>query len=815
MVLLRSYRMAIDILEKVLKQVRVGQVEYADRCIGLRGIVGCQVVAGKPNTQRAFISVYVLSFDFLCPLVAAISWAWQFPEMLDALDVAKGGKGGKGNESFKTHRKKEQNTLPAARSEECGVYRHPNEPAKLQKVKQEVAQARPKDGTKDELQADGQVKSEVKEEAQERGNPGKASDTNLELKETQAMKREVKDEEAATREQVKEEIAQKDLKKEVKEEVSKDAHMDVKTEIKKEVSKNMSKEVKEEMPQKAAVKGGHFRDMKQEVKEEVRPEMKPQIGDEAADAHRAFAATMKVRDAGVAFLILCDISSGVKAETKHEVKQEELYSGLGRLCIQGIFHWKSIGLRMQFGWSQHTFGQRRQPIMKTLQSYQLVVSGSKDHDWQCRVRRISQKKSETSVPSFESRMTEWAEKCLAFQSSGKTWLPTKPCCPASPFLGLAGAPWQGCARDKTTACVQLLGKDQFRELRDFYRENPQHALFHDNSDASSGRQTETTVVSRLQAHRSSTGTQHRAAECMKMWPWMRDLPTRAWAGNGWLLVEDGMMKLSPTGGGSAMQGLEIFESIGSVPEPGEPKSSEQTSGAEPRAEQGQVVTARFQGLERQSGIQGISWSREMTTWRVQWNEGHSRKARNFPISKHMKLGLSEAEALEAALEEAKAFREELVRQGKLKPPKPSTEKASGSAVRGIKYDKNNGTYRVQMTDPSTKKLVHGGMFKVKEEAEARARELGVESEGGVVPVKPLSEIPHFEPLGPQPGIKWNRGEQAWHAQCNVSGSNRNMRFRPKDFSVKEVEKAWKQAVVWRKQQEKERERAEQSQKRKR
>ncbi|CAE7906972.1 unnamed protein product [Symbiodinium necroappetens] len=623
------------------------------------------------------------------------------------------------------------------------------EPAKLQKVKQEVAQdieARPKDGTKDELQ----VKSEVKEEAQERGDPGKASDTKREVKETQAMKKEVKDEEAATREQVKEEIAQKDMKKEVKEEVSKDAHMDVKTEIKKEVSKNMSQEVKEEMPQK---------DMKQEVKEEVRPEMKPQIGDGAADAHRAFAATMKVRTC-------------VKRELVHEEEQ---------VCVK----------------EEHA--EQAGPIQEAKR------------------RRISQKKSEASVPSFESRMTEWAEKCLAFQSSGKTWLPTKPCCPASPFLGLAGAPWQGCARDKTTACVQLLDKDQFRELREFYRENPHHALFHDSSDASSGRQTETTVASRLQAHRSSTGNQHRAAECMKMWPWMRDLPTRAWAGNGWMLVEDGMMKLSPTGGGSAMQGLEIFESVGSVPEPGEPKSSEPSSGAEPRAEQGQVVTRTFRGLERQSGIQGISWMIAMASWSVSWQVSGKRHRLYFPISKHMKLGLSEAEALEAALEEAKAFREELVRQGKLKPPKPITEKAHGSVVRGLHYNESTRTYQVRMTDPSTKKRVHGGMFKVKEEAEARARELARELglQEKVVPVKPLSELPNFEPLGPQLGIKWNRGEHAWHATCHVSGKQRNMRFRPKDFSSKEVEKAWKQAVAWRKQQEKERERIEQSQKRKR
>ena len=363
--------------------------------------------------------------------------------------------------------------------------------------------------------------------------------------------------------------------------------------------------------------------------------------------------------------------------------------------------------------------------------------------------------------------------------------------------------------------MQLLDKAQFRELRDFYHENPHHALFRDNSDAGSDRQTEPTAGSRPKADRSSAGNQHRAAECMKMWPWMRDLPTRAWAGNGWLLVEDGMMKLSPTGGGSAMQGLEIFESIGSVPEPGEPKPSEPSCRAEPRAEGDRVVTRSWRGLERQSGIQGIIWKREKACWRVQWRVAGKQNQLHFPIAKHMKLGLTEAEASEASLLEAKAFREELVRLGKLKPPKHITEKASGSMVRGIVHNKITGTYQVRITDPSTNKKVHGGMFKVKEEAEARARELakefGLESECGVVPVKPLSEIPHFEPFGPEQGIKWSLGEQAWRATCKIASKQRNMRFRPKDFSPKEVEKAWKQAVAWRKQQEKERERAAQSQ----
>ena len=105
---------------------------------------------------------------------------------------------------------------------------------------------------------------------------------------------------------------------------------------------------------------------------------------------------------------------------------------------------------------------------------------------------------------------------------------------------------------------------------------------------------------------------------------------------------------------------------------------------------------------------------------------------------------------------------------------------------------------------------------MKEEAEARAqelaKELGLQQE--VVPVKLLSELPHFEPLGPEKGIRWVPGEQAWHARHrNAFGKHDHMRFRPKDFSAKEVEKAWKQAVAWRKQQEKEREQAAQSRKR--
>ena len=55
-------------------------------------------------------------------------------------------------------------------------------------------------------------------------------------------------------------------------------------------------------------------------------------------------------------------------------------------------------------------------------------------------------------------------------------------------------------------------------------------------------------------------------DCMKMWPWMRDLPTSVWAGRGWAFDENGLRRLSSTGGSGAMQGVEVFESVGAAAE---------------------------------------------------------------------------------------------------------------------------------------------------------------------------------------------------------------------------------------------------------
>ena len=45
---------------------------------------------------------------------------------------------------------------------------------------------------------------------------------------------------------------------------------------------------------------------------------------------------------------------------------------------------------------------------------------------------------------------------------------------------------------------------------------------------------------------------------------MRDLPTSVWAGCGWAFDEGGLRRLSSTGGSPAMQGVEVFESVGAA-----------------------------------------------------------------------------------------------------------------------------------------------------------------------------------------------------------------------------------------------------------
>eukprot|EP00439_Symbiodinium_sp_Y106_P084302 s177_g25.t1 len=145
-------------------------------------------------------------------------------------------------------------------------------------------------------------------------------------------------------------------------------------------------------------------------------------------------------------------------------------------------------------------------------------------------------------------------------------------------------------------------------------------------------------------------------------------------------------------------------------------------------------------LERQSGIQNISWSVVGAAWECREysrkGTGWKAKTRTFKISKFLEQGLDNEAAVEGALQEAKAYREELVRQGKLKPPKPRPPR---STVRGVTFDISKKKWLVRLYHPVKKKHVHIGVFRAKEEAEAKARDtakqFGIRSEYEVLQVK--------------------------------------------------------------------------------
>ena len=169
----------------------------------------------------------------------------------------------------------------------------------------------------------------------------------------------------------------------------------------------------------------------------------------------------------------------------------------------------------------------------------------------------------------------------------------------------------------------------------------------------------------------------------------------------------------------------------------------------------------------------------------------------------MKEGLTEAEADAAALEAAKAFRAELVKQGVLQEPKPVDPNFT-SEVPGVTWRKARKKWQVRL-NPKGKKSVCGGCFTDKAAAESKALELaklhGLDRK--VTAVGCLSQLPIFEAKVPYPGVTWRQSEQQWHAQCTLNGVNRNFRVKPKDHSEAELQASHKKAVAWKKKQEKE------------
>ena len=313
-------------------------------------------------------------------------------------------------------------------------------------------------------------------------------------------------------------------------------------------------------------------------------------------------------------------------------------------------------------------------------------------------------------------------------------------------------------------------------------------------------------------------------DCMKMWPWMRDLPTSVWAGRGWAFDENGLRRLTSTGGSGAMQGVEVFESVGAAAEELKPKDAIVREAAS-AASHAELPVACAEGpkpskflrnnLVKQSGVPGVLWNRTCCAWKVRilkYDSKGKRKgetSRMFSVKKFKINGRNEAEADAAALEAAKAFRAELVHKGILQEPKERDLNFT-SDVPGVRWSKQSKKWRVQISlkqnNPKERsKLIEGGYFTEKAAAEAEAWRLqelhGLQRQ--VKAVSTLSTLPVFHPKVPYRGVKWEQRSQQWHAQCDVGGVQRNFYVKPTDHSEAELERSFQVAVAWRKRQKKE------------
>ena len=308
-----------------------------------------------------------------------------------------------------------------------------------------------------------------------------------------------------------------------------------------------------------------------------------------------------------------------------------------------------------------------------------------------------------------------------------------------------------------------------------------------------------------------------------MWPWMRDLPTCLWAGHGWAFDGTSLRRLTTAGGSDAMQGVEVWDSVGKGPEemkPVEEISKVVASGAAADVEpEGMAETSlkpcRFMknNSAKQSGVPHVKWHASCMAWQINFpifdkkGKKTGTAGRKFSLGQFMKQGLSEAEADAAALDAAKAFRSELVKQGVLKEPKPVDPNFT-SEVPGVRWHKHREKWEVQLR-PTGKNRIWGGHFTEKAAAEAKALELakehGLERRVAVETSERYAGLPIFKPKVSYPRVKWNQGEQQWHAKCDVNGVTQNFRVKPKDHSEAELEAAFQKAVAWKKKQEKERE----------
>ena len=278
-----------------------------------------------------------------------------------------------------------------------------------------------------------------------------------------------------------------------------------------------------------------------------------------------------------------------------------------------------------------------------------------------------------------------------------------------------------------------------------------------------------------------------------MWPWMRDLPTSVWAGRGWAFDENGLRRLSSSGGSHAMQGVEVFESVGVAAEEvklSDEKIEEEAPIAVAAAENplptcGEQKPNKFtrNNVAKQSGVPNVGWNNTMQSWCVCFYEQDAkgkkirRTSRRFSLKHFMGPGISEAQADAAALEAAKAFRAELVEKGILSEPKPKDPNFT-SEVPGVRWKKLQRKW--QCIDPSRKGQEHH-FTAAPSPRRLRPRPRPWSSSEKARPAAPGEARGHpgkqirrdcrcSTPRCHYPGVYWNQGEQQWHACCNVGGA---------------------------------------------
>ncbi|CAJ1451880.1 unnamed protein product, partial [Effrenium voratum] len=249
----------------------------------------------------------------------------------------------------------------------------------------------------------------------------------------------------------------------------------------------------------------------------------------------------------------------------------------------------------------------------------------------------------------------------------------------------------------------------------------------------------------------------------------------------------GSMPSQPAAGPSGLQATPAMEDAlpAAVPQP--------EANPEPQA---RAKGVKRVVLEKQSGIRGINWQQRMFAWRLTWSErdetGASKvQVKTFGLSKYKKMGQTERVADASALAEAKAAREELIAQGRIK--ERNTDPEFTSPIPGVKWRRDTQRWVIEMTLSGGKRL-NGGIFRTKAEAEETC--LALQEKHGVVQVvkkTPLErDLPVFKPKENFRGVWWGRRDQSWRAMAG-----KELRFfKPLDHSEPEVDEAFGKAVAW-------------------